>query len=65
MNRGNVDFDTAVKILRKMTSIGTVIFTIENLDYLKREGALENLLLLLLVYLIFVQQFSLKMGNSI
>ena len=49
MNRGNVDFDTAVKILRKMTSIGTVIFTIENLDYLKREGALENLLLLLLV----------------
>ena len=43
MNRGNVDFDTAVKILRKMTSIGTVIFTIENLDYLKKGGRIGKL----------------------
>lgn len=43
MNRDNVDFDTAVKILRNMTGIGSVIFTIENLDYLKKGGRIGKL----------------------
>jgi len=43
MNRDNIDFDTAVKILRNMTGIGSVIFTIENLDYLKKGGRIGKL----------------------
>jgi len=47
MNRDQVDFDTAVKVLRKLTGIGTVVFTIESLDYLKKGGRIGKLAVLI------------------
>jgi DegV family protein with EDD domain len=38
MNKDGVDYETAVKVLEKMTGMGTVYFVIEGLDYLKKGG---------------------------
>ena len=38
MNRDGIDYEDAVKALEKMTTMGTVYFVIEGLDYLKKGG---------------------------
>lgn len=43
MSRDNVPYETAVKILKKMTETGTVYFTIGSLDYIKKGGRIGKL----------------------
>ncbi len=38
MSKDNIDYETAMKVLEKMTTMGTVYFVIEGLDYLKKGG---------------------------
>lgn len=38
MNNDGIDYDDAIKVLEKMTTLGTVYFVIECLDYLKKGG---------------------------
>ena len=38
MNRDNVPYETAIKVLDEMTKLGTVYFVIEGLDYLQKGG---------------------------
>lgn len=63
MNRDHIDFDTTVNILKKMTSIGTVIFTIENLDYLKKGGRIGKLACLITGVLSIRPTIFLKNGE--
>lgn len=42
MNRDNIDFDICVKTLNKLVPMGSVYFTIDSLEYLKKGGRIGN-----------------------